>query len=316
MTAFKRIVIVLLALALLAFCVSCGPAVVFFNTEEDIQLEPNKLYVTYLYVLSANEEGICSREVFVNYPGADKLFTECDTVRVEFYGRNYRAEEKEVTVQWGDGSSSVFVCTHVITEVESARRSDGKAGEPVYDKPIIYLYPEADTVCSVALEFDGKLTCTYPEYGTDGWQDFVARPDGTLVFPDGNEYYALYWEGTGNYDWLDLSSGFCVKGADTARFLAETLPQLGLSAREANEFIIYWLPILQANPYNLISFQTATYADNVKLTVSPEPDTVIRVLMAYMPLEHEVNIDPQVFNAPERTGFTVVEWGGTAVNNQ
>ena len=36
--------------------------------------------------------------------------------------------------------------------------------------------------------------------------------------------------------------------------------------------------------------------------------------MAYMPLEHAVNIPPQQLTAPERTGFTVVEWGGTEVN--
>ena len=159
------------------------------------------------------------------------------------------------------------------------------------------------------------MTCTYPEYGTEGWSDFIARPDGTLVFPDGSEYYALYWEGRGNEIRFDFSSGFCVKGSDTARFLAETLPKLGLSAREANEFIIYWLPKMQENPYNLISFQAESYTESAKLTISPEPDTLIRVFMAFQPLEQEVNIVPQEFAAPERTGLTVVEWGASEVNN-
>ena len=318
MSVIKKGVLLILALVLLALTVSCKP--VEFDFNDDSALRPNKLYSMSISVLYINENEIAGYGrsngrpgdlVYVYYPGAAKEFRDSviytGSVRIEFYGRNYKAEEKIIN---SGGSKGDLVCKHVISKVKSICLSNDGA---VYDKPIIYLYPEADTVCSVALEFDGELTCTYPEYGADGWQNIVARPDGTLVFPDGSEYYALYWEGAGNYDWFDLSSGFCVKGADTARFLAETLPQLGLSAREANEFIIYWLPILQANPYNLISFQTSTYADNVKLLVSPEPDSVVRILMAYMPLEHAVNIPPQQLIAPERTGFTVVEWGGTEV---
>lgn len=110
------------------------------------------------------------------------------------------------------------------------------------EKPVIYLYPEKDTECSVKVTFeDGNFTCTYPDYGTDGWQNFTARPDGTLIFPDGKEYYCLYWEGIMNID-IDFSRGFCVKGSDTAAFLEWALAEIGLNAREANEFIIYWLP--------------------------------------------------------------------------
>ena len=54
-------------------------------------------------------------------------------------------------------------------------------------KPVIYLYPTKDTVCSVTMELNGRFTCTYPDYGTAGWQNFVAAPDGTLTFPEGKE---------------------------------------------------------------------------------------------------------------------------------
>ena len=107
-----------------------------------------------------------------------------------------------------------------------------------------------------------------------------------------------------------MTVGFCVKGSDTAEFLADILPRLGLSFREANEFIIYWLPVLEANPYNLISFPVEEYSEAVKLTVEPEPDTVIRVYMVYKPLEEPVEIAPQEIVTPAREGFTVVEWGG------
>ena len=183
---------------------------------------------------------------------------------------------------------------------------------PTYDKPIIYLYPEEPTVCSVSLSLEsGRLTCAYPSYG-DGWSSFTAYPDGTLVFPDGKEYYALYWEGIGSAEW-DFSSGYCVAGEDTAAFLESALAELGLSPREANEFIIYWLPLMQDNPYNVISFQTTAYTDAATLEITPAPDSLLRVFMAYYPSETPVEIAPQSFDGFERVGFTVVEWGGSEV---
>jgi hypothetical protein len=179
-------------------------------------------------------------------------------------------------------------------------------------KPIIYLYPEKEAVCSVRLDYNGRFTATYPEYGVNGWENFTAYPDGTLIFPNGRQYYALFWEGVGGAEY-DFGTGFCVKGSDTAEFLYDVLKKAGLNDREADEFIIYWLPRMQDNEYNLISFQTTAYTENAKLTVTPEPDTVIRVFMAYKPLDGYVEIAPQTLVAPERNGFTVVEWGGAEV---
>ena len=140
---------------------------------------------------------------------------------------------------------------------------------------------------------------------------FVLRydADGTLTDEDGQTYRYLYWEGVTDQVY-DFSSGFCVAGSDTAAFLEDALEQLGLSRAEANEFIIYWLPRMQENAYNLIAFQHEAYTESARLTITPEPDTLIRVFMAYRPLEKAVEIAPQTLTAPERTGFTAVEWGG------
>ena len=125
-----------------------------------------------------------------------------------------------------DATQQVRIVAEVV--VEAARK--------MY-KPILYFYPEEPTVCSAKVTLNGELTCTYPEHGENGWENFVAHPDGTLVFPDGKEYYALYWEGKQNAEW-DFSTGFCVRGEDTAAFLEWALAEQGLNRREANEFIV------------------------------------------------------------------------------
>ncbi len=177
-------------------------------------------------------------------------------------------------------------------------------------KPVIYLYPEMSTVVELQLDYDGILTCTYPRY-EDGWV-VTAQPDGTLTDAAGQQYNYLYWEGFTAVDY-DFSQGFCVPGGETAAFLEKALAQLGLTRREANEFIVYWLPQMEANAYNLISFQSGAYTDCSRLTVTPTPDTVLRVFMAWRPLAEAMEIAPQTLTAPERVGFTLVEWGGAQV---
>ena len=177
-------------------------------------------------------------------------------------------------------------------------------------KPVIYLYPEKETAVSVKLVLNGRLTCTYPEY-EDGWK-VTASPDGTLTDANGQTYNYLYWEGETNVDY-DLSKGFCIKGEDTAKFLEDALEKLGLNRKEANEFIVYWLPLMQDNPYNIISFQTDMYTDAAQLKVNPAPDTLIRVFMAWQEADTYVELADQELSAPERNGFTVVEWGGTEI---
>ena len=188
------------------------------------------------------------------------------------------------------------------------KASDWQPEPGVAYKPVIYLYPEREMDVSVRLALNGKLTCTYPAYN-DGW-NVTATPDGMLTDAQGQTYNYLYWEGQTNARW-DMTEGFCVKGEDTATFLEDALAKLGLTRREANEFIVYWLPLMQESPYNIISFQTDVYENAAKLDISPVPDALIRVFMAWQPAEAYVAIQPQTLTTPERTGFTAVEWGGT-----
>ena len=189
---------------------------------------------------------------------------------------------------------------------------EGGPANPVTGKPVIYLYPEKETKVTVNLEFDGKLTYTYPALN-DGWK-VIAQPDGTLTnIADNSTHYYLFWEGTANPEWT-YEKGFVIKGSETEAFLKETLAKMGLTPREYNDFITYWVPQMQENPYNLISFSGEEYSEIAKLKVDPKPDSVLRVHMMWKALENPVDIEPQEIKGFERKGFTLVEWGGTKLD--
>jgi len=184
-------------------------------------------------------------------------------------------------------------------------------------KPVIYLYPPATKKVRVELDYKGNLAATYPKYdpAIKGWS-VTARPDGTLVNDaDGKEYSYLFWEGK-SYDFpIDTSEGFVVKGSDTARFLQTTLKQLGLTPKEYNEFIVYWLPKMQDNPYNFIRFAGREYTDLAPLTITPKPDSMLRVFMTYRPLQEPITVKKQALSSFHRHGFTVIEWGGSEISH-
>jgi hypothetical protein len=197
---------------------------------------------------------------------------------------------------------------HIEADLVGIKASDFELDPDKAYKPVIYLYPEEKTDVTVRLDLDGELICSYPAYN-EGWR-VTADPDGVLTDENGKTYNYLYWEGD-----LRLEEGFekgsCVRGADTAKFLEQALDALGLTRREANEFIVYWLPLMQDDPYNVISFETEEYVKAAELDVDPAPDTIIRVFMRWYPSDEYVEIEPQTFETPERKGFTVVEWGGS-----
>ena len=217
---------------------------------------------------------------------------------------------KDVSIQTGNQKQIILAAQFTISKnTGSAKTDQTTTKETTAVKPVIYLYPTEVTNVSVKLDYNGSLTCTYPNYH-ELWR-VTAYPDGTLINQeDGKEYSYLYWEGVDDIAY-DFSKGFVVKGSDTAAFLQEKLAYLGLAPKEYNEFIVYWLPKMQNNPYNLITFQGAAYTDNAVLTISPEPDSMLRVFMVYKSLRQPIKIEEQILTPFDRKGFSVIEWGGS-----
>lgn len=185
--------------------------------------------------------------------------------------------------------------------------------EITVDKPIIYLYPTENTEISVKLLKSERLTCSYPKY-KDEWK-VLAQPNGILKDLDTNrQLYSLYYESKSSIEFKIENEGFVVKSEDIIPFLEEKLNILGLTEREAEEFIVYWLPKLEANKYNYIRFASMDEInENMPLKIDPNPDTIIRVLMTFKGLENPIDVKEQKLETPNRTGFVAVEWGGTKI---
>mgnify|MGYP004457188029 FL=1 len=183
--------------------------------------------------------------------------------------------------------------------------------EDISKKPIIYLYPEEEQLVEVKLLKEQNITVSYPKYN-NSWQ-VIAKPNGDLKdIKTNRNLYGLYYEAKNNESKINLEEGFCIKRENIVSFLEEKLSILGLNEREANEFIIYWLPRLEKNEYNYIRFASISEINKIMpLEVSPQPDTIIRVLMEFKGLNKEIKVKEQELSKVNRNGFVLVEWGGT-----
>lgn len=225
--------------------------------------------------------------------------------------KNKKNEEKK-SIVLGIVLTVIFFCVSLVAWVVYLETNWINYSK-VAEKPIIYLYPEEETNIEVKLGKKENITCSYPKY-ENGWK-VVANPNGDLKYiENGKNLYALYYEAKTEKENKVEKEGFVVKGEDSANFLEEKLEILGLNERESEEFIVYWLPKLEANKYNYIRFLNKEEIDeNMPLEIEPKPDTQIRVLMTFKGLNKEIKVEEQQLTRVERKGYTVVEWGGSEI---
>ncbi len=181
-------------------------------------------------------------------------------------------------------------------------------------KPLILLYPENTIKIDVNLGFSGWYSATFPEYDWTrrGWS-VTATPESIVTDSrTGMNTYGLFWEWDMNEQaQFDLSKGFVVEWKNVREFLYEKLQILWLSTKEYSDFIMYWYPKLQGYPYIQITFAGRDYTDIAPLTITPKPESILRVFMVAKPLQKYQQIPEQKLEKFERKGFTVIEWWGT-----
>ncbi len=337
----KKIVIILsIIIAVLLVIVGVLLIIILNNSKKEIIAKPDAIYIgTY----SSNDRKDIN--IIKSYEQYKRFFDNTEITEASFKDYNYAVVEidydecsesdikladytidgKLITVEF-NYVAGCGVCAPQymyffvpidkdMNEVEFDfgyhKLNDPDCPQDVAYKPIIYLYPEKDMNVEVKVGNSNYLTTTYPKYN-NGWKVF-AKTNGDLYGENGRYFYGLYWEGN-NHKVEIKEDGFIVEGKDVEKFLEEKLKVLGLTEREADEFIIYWLPKLEVNKYNYIRFETLEEINSyMPLEIDPNPDTLIRVLMDYKVLEEPIEVKEQELITPERKGFTVVEWGGSLI---
>ncbi len=185
------------------------------------------------------------------------------------------------------------------------------------DKPVVYFYPQKTTDVSVKLNLKGKLDFTYPQYQPNKGWNFIAHPNGKLNV-NGKEHNYLFWEGTTHLDLSDRTeqNGFVVQKENIVAFLENKLSKMGFNPNEKEDFITYWGPIMSQHDQCFVHFMfNQEYSNYATLTINPKPDHLFRVFMLWSSVEkgQYPTPEPQVIPSFSRTGFSVVEWGGSDI---
>lgn len=187
----------------------------------------------------------------------------------------------------------------------------------VVDKPVIYLYSVEEVKASISPNFKGDLIFTYPKLNNQ-W-DVTVKNNVLTNFTSSKQYPYLFWEGELkglNFDKVEGKVyGNLIDKNEVTSYLEESLSQMNFSQKEKSDFITFWAPKMLQNNYIFIQFVEDESVDNIlgELEINPQPDNLKRVYMICKGFENKPSLEfeQQTFQSFDRSGFTVIEWGGT-----
>ena len=209
-------------------------------------------------------------------------------------------------------------CKPTMYEIPSRSNTLIKVNISCYDqiihkKPVLYIYPLQETIIHIKHHYRGKHTFTYPLY-EDGWK-VLAKPNGDLInLKDSTQHRYLFWEGISDMSKQELKNteGFIIDSEDIVSFLEKTLSHIGLNPIESNDFITFWAPRMIMNKRCFIHFRINDNIRNTSfLEIDPKPESILRVFMEYSHQIPDWEIKKQSLPAFRRSGYSVIEWGGT-----
>ena len=177
-------------------------------------------------------------------------------------------------------------------------------------KPALYLYPQSRQKIDVSLNINGEITTSIPSYN-QGWSVMVER-NGTIE----NRYDYLFYENTLNRMELP-NEGWIVEGSKIEVWFDNILPKLGLNKKEMKQFKAYWLEKLDKNRlYEVKLLPLSFLKKNMRLTIDPKPDTLIRVIFSFRAITEPYEIEAPKISTLKRAGFHALEWGGLMIDNK
>jgi len=176
---------------------------------------------------------------------------------------------------------------------------------PYVRKPNIYIYPTDTIQLYIKIQFPngGKLINSAPSY-EDGWEIEV-MPSGLID----NQYQYLFYEAQIPH-LLQKEFGWIVTGTDLGSFFKNNLKSLLFSKKEIDDFIEYWIPLLdKTKTYSIYPSFNEDLESVMQLNFSIEPDNLIRVIYIIEECQENKSIEPPQLPLFKREGFVVLEWG-------
>lgn len=182
-------------------------------------------------------------------------------------------------------------------------------------KPAIYLYPESTMPVSVKINPVGPIKLTIPPYPVAGW-NVIAHPDG-LITSNNVVFDYLYYEAEIPDGKIEKPhDGYVIERDQLSNLLENILPKLGLNNKEKNQFVEYWTKVLPNTPYYFVGIVPVSNLDTISpLSIIPKPTTSIRVILYFEALDEFKTVQSPQLSNTNRSGFTMVEWGGIFKKN-
>ncbi len=124
------------------------------------------------------------------------------------------------------------------------------------------------------------------------------------------QYGYLFYESE-QPDYGQYETGWIVELTELEAFFRSNLTLTGFNTQEIEDFVDYWIPLLDYSPYYAIYPQyNEQLEEMIQLDFSVQPDNLIRLIYSIRGLESGKLVLPE----PEipafcRDGFTVSEWG-------
>ena len=218
--------------------------------------------------------------------------------------------------------------------VDARRKGRRQRCDRGVDKPVICLYdstPCTDTPFEARLTVNrqaGSLSCVFPEPERDGesvvWRGRYSSDGKQTELRVGERTVStLFWEmDVGDASFFESEERWVVcHGARKMEVFEQVLARSGLSERERNEMVVYWLRFLTR--HRAVAVRRFGVEEAASLSISGFP-TIHRVFLVMKGVgeeeQHEMEERGEAVSAEmlceiaRPTGKFAVEWGATALN--
>ncbi len=198
---------------------------------------------------------------------------------------------------------------------------------PVTYKPVIYAYSDKSLQFDLTITPTGKFSFTYPQINENNtWVGMQIDTNGKLTDNKGKQFPYLFWESINepfafNYKKIQSKwAGSLVDQKDIVAFLENKLTELGLTSIEQTDFITFWAPRMTHYSSCFVQFLVDEEYDQVAaMKCTPAPQNCRRVYLLFTGMEStssqaqmiKQNAIVQHFTSFDRSGFTILEWGGS-----